>query len=857
LLTTTRSLDSGWQVRELPRDGRPDHLILPAIPAQVPGHVHLDLQRAGAIPDPFARMAERGVEWVDMTDWAYETTFQVEALSPGKTYLVFDGLDTIAEISLNGTLIGQTDNMYIAHEFDVTSHLVIGENALSVTFRSANLVGHERLAKWEAEGNPSRPGHWDHWAARSFVRKAQYMFGWDWGPVLRSAGIWRGVRLVSVPTARIAGWRHEVAFGPNDETATVTFEVTIERSGDEPVELGINFYDVTAWGEEVDADVPELVAVKAEPGASSVTATVTIDNPRRWWPNGTEDAKERAPHLYGVEITLFSAADEVDSRDVQIGLRTIELLHEPDADGQGEGFRFRVNGADIFAKGANWIPSDSFPSTYQNDGVYPDDLMAVSDIRIAELVLLARDSGINMLRIWGGGFYESDYFYELCDQSGILVWQDFPYACAFYPDTGEYADAARIEAVAAIRRIRQHASLALWCGNNENFEIFAHKWSTPPPRFLGEHVYLDVLPKAVAAEDPGTAYWPGSPYGGENPSSADFGDRHNWDVWHGRGDWKFYSEDRSRFCSEFGFAASCGLGAWDAVLDQSDMTIHSPAMHWHDKTRRGYDKYLAMVGIHFPEPQSVKDLVYYTQLNQAEALKYGIEHYRRSKGRCWGTLFWQLNDCWPVHSWAVIDSLIEPKAAYHAMKDFYAPVLLSLVPEGDSAQVHLVSDLLEPISGTVTVIAETFAGKKLASQDFAVEALTNASALVGTFDLAALKGHEQDAFVYASFEGEFAPFAENFLFLSEPKEWRLTRPQMGVDVTLSDDGEFEITLAAQAFAPYIWLRLSDNSPLFAMFDDAENFFHMRAGEIRKVRLEARDGLETVEDLRARLVVRTF
>ncbi|HEY3332237.1 MAG TPA: glycoside hydrolase family 2 protein [Capsulimonadaceae bacterium] len=856
MLTTSQTITAEWRVRELPRDGRPEHLILPAIPAQVPGHVHLDLQRAGVIPDPFIRMNERGVEWVDATDWVYETAFDVEEPLSGRTYLVFDGVDTIAEISLNGVLLGNVDNMFIAHEFDVTDKLKPGENKLSVIIRSALRIGEERIAAWDAAGNVTKEHHWDQWSGRAFVRKAQYMYGWDWGPVLRSAGLWRGVRVVNVPQARITDWRYDVAFAADNSSAVVTFDVAIERAGDTPLELGVNLYEVTAWGDPLDVEMPDLVTVTLEPGATSAKASVTVSDPLRWWPNGTENGDYRAPHLYGVEITLFSGDEEVDEIDTRIGLRTIELLHEPDADGKGEGFKFRVNGADIFAKGANWIPSDSFASTLQNEATYPDDFDEVTDMRVTELILLARDAGMNMLRIWGGGFYESDYFYESCDVAGILVWQDFMHACSYYPDTDQYADAARVEAVASIRRIRNHPSIALWCGNNECIEMFANKWTPPPSRLLGEHLYFDIYPAAVAAEDPNTPYWPGSPWGGENPTSADFGDRHNWDVWHGRGDWKFYSEDHSRFCSEFGFGASCGLGAWDSVLEDVDKTPYSTVVKWHDKSRRGYDKYLEMVAIHFPRPQTLEDLVYYTQVNQAEALKYGIEHYRRSKGRCWGTLFWQFNDCWPVQSWAVVDSLIDPKAAYHAMKRFYAPLLLSFSSDGDMLSVHLVNDLLEPVTGQVKLTIETFSGEPLATHFLEAAVPANGAAVVGSVDLSVTRGREKDVLVYASFEGKDAPDADNFFFFAEPKEWLLPRPQLTVHIE-ERDGEFEVAIAAESFAPYVWLRLADNSRIFDTFDDGDNFFHLRAGETRYVYIEAREDLETVEQLRGLLTVRTL
>ena len=477
----------------------------------------------------------------------------------------------------------------------------------------------------------------------------------------------------------------------------------------------------------------------------------------------------------------------------------------------------------------------------------PDELEFPSDTRVADRIKQAREAGFNMLRIWGGGLYESEHFYELCDAYGILVWQDFPYACAYYPDTGEYAEAARLEAVAAVRRIRNHPCLALWCGNNENDTMFHDGWGgSRPPRYLGEHLYQEILPAVVAAEDPKTPYWPSSPYGGASPNDENFGDVHNWDVWHGRGDWVHYTENDARFCSEFGFASSCGMQAWDKCLAPEDKHPYSATVRWHDKTRKGYDTYLSMVALHFPEAQTLEDLVYYTQINQAEALKYGVEHYRRHKGRCWGTLFWQINDCWPTHSWAVIDSEGEPKAAYYACKKFYAPVLLSLVREGASVTAHLVNDLLTPLAGVITWTLATFDGEMLHEETARVSVEANATSVAASFELEEALGQERDVYTYARFVSEDgAVTADNFLLLAEPKDLRTADPGLTLAVA-QEDGDYVVTVMAKRFAPYVWLRRSDNVPLAGLED---NFFHLQPGETRTLTVVPDDTLKTPEDLR--------
>ncbi len=824
-----QTLSQNWRLREIPPDRLPVHNRLPSLPAEVPGGVHLDLMRAGVIPDPFVRLQEHDVAWVDDRDWAYETTFTVETPSPNM-FLRFGGLDTLAEIMLNGELLGTTDNMFIPHEFAVGGKVVAGENHLEVTFRSAMRVGAERQAAWDASGEDTLPYHWDNWNERAFVRKAQYQYGWDWGPVLRGCGFWQPVELITIPIARLGDWKHTVEF-TDDGKAVVTVTAEVERmpgQEDTPLELTV----------QTRGSITKL-AVPTGIGLVTVSRALTINDAERWQPNGLGKASR-----YGLSLVLDSPdnPNTYEYRRAQIGLRTIELVREPDSDGKGEGFKFQVNGNDVFIKGANWIPEHSFPTLITRE-------------RLRERITQAHDAGFNMLRVWGGGFYESDDFYNLCDEMGILVWQDFTYGCSYYPDTGEYAEAAKREATASVKRLRHHASLALWCGNNENLTMYEGNWTgTRPPRFLGDHFYQEILPAVVAAENPETPYWPGSPYGGLDANSADYGDCHNWDVWHGRGDWVHYTENDSRFCSEFGFAASCSLRAWNTCLAPSDKHPYSAAVRWHDKTRKGYAVYLGMVDIHFPKAVTLEDLVYYTQCNQAEALKFGIEHYRRRKGRNWGTLFWQLNDCWPVQSWAVIDSAGEPRAAYFACKKFYAPVLLSLVRDGETAAAHLVSDLLTPLSGTLTWTLATLDGETLATATQEVNVGANGAAEVASFTLSAALGKEREVYVYSQFTTEDGTVtADSLLLLAEPKDLKIADPALAVTVAEEDDG-FVLTVTAQRFAPYVWLRRFDNGPLAQISD---NFFHLRPGETRTLTLPKSADLQSADDVRGQLVLRSL
>jgi beta-mannosidase len=772
-------------------------------------------------------MFERSAQWIDETDWLYEGEFFYDQPVDCPVYIKFHGLDTIAEISLNGTPIASTDNMFIAHEFRI-DHLLQtgpdsdGKNTIEVIFRSAKLLGIRRQQQWN-EGIDAITPHWDGWAPRSLIRKAQYMFGWDWGPVLISCGIWQPVEIIKVPTARLLDWSY--SFEIIDGQADIEITNTIGRTGDSlanPLRLRL-----TVGNETTIVDIPRTNA------SCTVIGNVHLSNPSLWQPNGLNRSGE-SPALYSLSVEIIDSQNKrIDSRMSKIGIRKIELLHQPDDDGLGEGFQFQVNGHGVFAKGANWIPNSSYPAVTNTTSLGA----------LRERIEQARDAGFNMLRVWGGGLYETEEFYNICDELGIMVWQDFAYGCAYYPDTGEYAEAARSEAIAAVRRIRNHPSLALWCGNNENNTMYCSNWhDLSPTRHVGEKLYHKILPEVVAAESPDIPYWPSSPYGGANPACDEFGDCHNWDVWHGRGDWTNYTDSNARFCSEFGFASSCSLTAWNAVLASKDRSPRSNVVRWHDKTRKGYETYLGYVGIHYPEIETLQDLVYYSQINQADALKFGVEHYRRNMGRCWGTLFWQLNDCWPVQSWAVIDSLGQPKAAYYAAKKFYAPVLLSLKQEGESVKAYIISDLRETLTGIITLSVEAFDGSILDTVSAQIEVGPNQSKAVADIQLLSAKNIVTKTFIHGRFtaNGSEAPsrLAENILLPAEPKDLELA--PLAIEISLKEicTNLVEMSITARSFTPSIWIRHIDDKPLNA----SDNFFHVAAGETRTVTMANPDGL---------------
>ncbi|MBI5707621.1 MAG: glycoside hydrolase family 2 protein [Armatimonadetes bacterium] len=688
-------LSQGWEFRESGADAPANWL-----PAQVPGHVHLDLWREGVIPDPFERMHELGLRWVDETGWEYRTTFEWRAdpKLPSRV-LKLHGLDTVCEVRLNEARIGAFDNMHRSFEIDVSSILREGRNELVVRFLSARKEGARRKEAYFATHGISADAACFY--DRSFVRKGQYMFGWDWGPKLISCGIWKPVELLEY-SSRIE-----------------RLELFTEKTGE-------------MWSLRVRAQTPGSTQVRyrlSDPSGNCLhewhgDSEVAISDPKLWYPHDLG-----AQPLYRLTATLGRHTVERE-----FGLRTVELVRENDEHGQS--FQFVVNGLPVWARGANWIPDHSFPSI-------------VSRQRVFEQLRRAKGMGMNMLRVWGGGLYESEDFYDAADELGILVWQDFAFGCAYYPDTDGYADEVRREALENVQRLRHRVSLALWCGNNENLTMWESGWGGKdkrPPRYFGEKLYEEVIPEVLRQEDPGRPYIPTSPWGGEPCNSGGTGDQHYWDVWHGRGDWRYYQDSSARFSSEFGFVSSPSIEVWKSCLGSSstgvrrggDWDPYSPAVQWHDKTGKGYENYLGMVHLHYPEIASMDDLVYYTQLNQRDAIRFAFEHYRGGD-LCKGALVWQLNDCWPVQSWAILDCTGSKKVLGHEMARLCAPRMIALQLEEGKAGAVLANDGAEQWNTTCVLRAVSLTdGSVLREASLEVNVEGFARRAAGEIDLSGL-----------------------------------------------------------------------------------------------------------------------
>lgn len=632
-------------------------------PATVPGSVHQDLLAAGAIPDPFYGLNEREVQWVGESDWLYRCNFDLppDFSGSGATSLCFDGLDTYATVWLNGEQILACDNMFIPHRLEVNKLLRPAGNQLRILFESAFLCGEEQEA---ALGKLTA---WNGATSRLYVRKAQYHYGWDWGPALLTAGIWRGVRLETFE-ARIADLDCPVEVAGDLSRATLTTRLQIETTGVSPASgLSVTLKLYTPTGNIL---AEEKVVVEA--GVASGVFEVT--SPELWWPNGYGSQP-----LYTLEATLQIDDLELDHGEKRLGIRHLRLVQEPLENEPGTTFLFEINKRPIFCGGANWIPADSFTPR-------------VSAERYREWLNLAAEGHMVMLRVWGGGIYEEDIFYDTCDELGLMVWQDFMFACGMYPAHPSFQSSVKAEAEAAVQRLRHHPSLVLWSGNNEDYAI-AESVKAYDPAFEGDFtqtkfparaIYEQLLPEVCARLDPTRPYWRGSPYGGAASSDPSVGDRHTWDVWHGgMADYHQYPKYEGRFVSEFGMQSMLELAMVESFTPEKERTPYSRVMDFHNKADGGPRRLAAYLADNLPVVSDLEEYIYATQFIQSEALAFALRGWRRRWGgpgkyAVAGALVWQLNDCWPVTSWAVVDYALNPKPAYYTLRREMAPLALGL-----------------------------------------------------------------------------------------------------------------------------------------------------------------------------------
>ena len=781
-------------------------------PASVPGCVHLDLMDADEIPDPFYRDNENDLMWIGESDWTYERTFSVseDLLERDRVLLRCEGLDTLATITLNDEELASTDNMFRTWEFEVKERLRAGENTIRITFDSAARYGQRRL---EEDRYLAGTGGEHKVDGGPWVRKEQCNFGWDWGPMCVTCGIWRPIRLVGFDTARI----EEVQVRQyHREDGTVALEVSASAGKTGQAELHA---EVTVL---FDGETVAEASVELKDGEGELC--LSVEDPQLWWPNGMGPQ-----NLYTVTVELQDGAGEtLDRKEKRIGLRRLKLIREPDK--WGESFHFAANGIPFYAKGANWIPADVFQAR-------------VTEECYRDLLESASDAHMNMLRVWGGGIYEEDAFYDLCDELGICVWQDFMFSCAAYPaDDPEFMRNCRLEFIDNVRRLRHHPSIALWCGNNELEQIgFVTEDADEPYMDWTEYVRLfdQLIPEVLAQEDPDRPYWPSSehsPLGNrENSSHPDWGDAHLWSVWHGKQPFEWYRTANHRFCSEFGFQSFPEPLTVRSYTEPRDRNVTAPVMEHHQRSGIGNQTIMHYMLSWYRLPVGFENTLWLSQIQQGLAIKYAVEHWRRHMPRCMGALYWQLNDCWPVASWASIDSFGRWKALHYMAKRFFAPVLISGLekPENGTVEVHLTSDRLETADLELSATVTDCAGDVLRRQKQRHDAPANATSHVTTLDLADLieTYGEDGILVWLEAREDGQLLSANLVTFVHPKSMALERPELKTTLDRDEDGFFA-TVTTDKPALWTWLSAGETA-----LKCSDNFFCLAPWQERRIRIE--------------------
>ena len=794
-MTEQVNLGGAWRMREA--DSETWHS------AHVPGSVYADLMADGTMPDPFWRDNELDAFERMKKDYVYQRAFTVtEAqLAHAHVELVCEGLDTLAHVSLNGCEIAFADNMHITWVWDVKEQLHAGENTLEIRFDSPILYCAKKAEEapgWES--SDATPGF-------RHLRKAHCMFGWDWGPRLPDAGIWRPIFLRTWDTARL-------------ENALM---LQVHHDGVVDVTIRPEIAGESAWSAEITAPDGEVLTLPETMAAEQV---ITIEHPQLWWPNGLG----KQP-LYRVTVRLATG----DTRTWRIGLRTMTVSREKDE--WGEEFCHVVNGVKVFAMGADYIPEDNI-------------LARVTPERTRRLSEDCKAANFNAIRVWGGGYYPDDAFYDICDELGLLVWQDLMYACAFYDLTPDFERSIRVETHQNVARLRHHASLALICGNNEmemfmagaNSALINHRtWEFVPtyPHHITDYVKMFeyILPAIVKETAPQTYWWPASPSSGGNfdaPNDENRGDNHYWDVWHGEKPFTEYRKFFFRYASEFGFQSFPCLKSVKQFTLPDDRNIFSRVMERHQRNQAANGKILSYLSQTFRYPNSFDDLLYASQLMQAEAIRYGVEHWRRNRGRCMGAIIWQLNDIWPVASWASIDYYGRWKALHYAAKRFFAPVMISAEEEGELSQnpkineyhpapleksfrLNVCNETLRDVTGEVVWALRTPDGAIVRQNQQTLTIPAMSAKWLDKVDCAdaSLTGH----YVSFAFVVDDVALSEGTCIFCAPKHFEFVNPRLTVE-TRGDT----LVVTSHAYAKQVWLESEDADLLL---DD--NAFDMNPG----------------------------
>lgn len=718
--------------------------------ATIPGTIHTDLFQNQLISDPFFGANEKELKWIENENWEYKTTFVLtkEELQNQNIDLQFEGLDTYASVYLNDILVLAANNMFRSWNISVKNKLKTGKNHLKVIFKSAVEVGKQEAQKLSY----TLPGD-----EKVFTRKAQYHYGWDWGPCFVTAGIWKQVKLHFWNTATIQNVRFEQA-GITEYDALLFFNITVNSQMEGDYVFVIN-------GNKYKRKLPK--------GATLIELPYTIENPKLWWCNGLGEA-----HLYDFDISIHKKRKEIDSNHLKIGLRTIELVQGEDE--KGKSFYFKLNGIPVFMKGANYIPSDSF-------------VTRVDAEKYKKVVENAKNAHMNMLRVWGGGIYENDAFYDECDKNGILVWQDFMFACAMYPGDTDFVQNVKQEVIDNVNCLQNHPSIALWCGNNEVDEGW-HNWGwqkqyqytkSDSTKVWNDYktVFHEVIPKTLDSlvSKEKNVYWSSSPsIGWGRKESLLKGDSHYWGVWWGMEPFEMYTKKVGRFMSEYGFQGMPSMETLQKVIRKEDLNFNSDAVKNHQKHPTGYETIKTYMERDFQVPDNFENYAYISQLLQAEGMKTAIEAHRRAKPYCMGTLYWQLNDCWPVTSWSSVDYYGNWKALHYQVKRSYKDVILSPIKEENAIKVYAVNDNLQDFEGDLNVQLLDFDGEIVWSATEKVTIASNTSAILKAIKENEFSLYDLSKSVLKVIFTSDRNALESLYFFEKSKHLKLTQPNIQI-----------------------------------------------------------------------------
>ena len=782
-LPSFTSLDTNWSFRSLNSNDW--------YPATVPGNIYSDLIDNKLIEDPFIGANETKVQWVADSTWVYQTHFDVSSSTLNKDHLQlhFEGLDTYAKVYLNDSLILSSNNAFRNYKIPVKK-LISSRNTLAVHFdptHYAEEIEKNKLDYTLPEGN------------RVFTRKAQFQYGWDWGPKLNTMGIWKEVSLQAWDDSRIENvYLRKDSY--TEKEAHFTAIITLTSPPEESTSV-----QVFADGQDFSLQIP------TGKQTNQFEIPITIEDPIFWWPHNLG-----IPHLYEVEVQLVQDGIVRDVVIVNHGVRNVSLIAEEDEHGQS--FYFNINGIPVYMKGANYIPQHSLQNR-------------VTDAHYENLLQDVVDANMNMLRVWGGGIYENDVFYDLCDKKGILVWQDFMYACAMYPGDEAFLENAKQEAEDQLVRLRNHPSIVLWCGNNENNEGW-HNWGwqdgktqAQKDKIWGDYLKLfdSILPAEVAKHTQ-IDYWESSPkYGRGNPKYQFEGDAHDWWVWHDGYPFEHFEDFVPRFMSEFGFQSFPSMDAMKFINHSKEIQIDTDGMKSHQKHHRGYELIDLYMERDYKVPENDEDYVYVSQLVQARGMRMGIEAHRRAKPYNMGTLYWQLNDCWPGISWSSIDHFGNWKALHYEAKEAFENILISFKREGNHVNVYIINDLLKNLEETLVLQLYDFKGNVLWSSSLEVEVDRNSSVLAQSFFVENMSGLDGNEVLLDAKYGDYT----NTYFFEKPKNLALDKAEIHYEIQKVEQG-FSVDVTSPVFQKNVMLMVSAKGHF------SDNYFDLKPNETKTV-----------------------